>query len=581
MKRTGGVYMIKRIKNVFQLTDSGAIGLIKASLSSFAMHFAYMAPIIIIMFFAQGIIENDSRSLQFFLIGILLTAVLMYILIYINYNMVYTETYRESANLRVEIANILKSLPLSYFSRHDVSDLSQTIMKDVSDIEHAMSHAIPQSIGMGVYLIIVGIMMLVNNFKLGLCVLIPIVVSFLMLMISKKAQIYGTTKHYKKLRSNSESFQEAIELQQEIKSYGQASKVSSELQNMVDDTEKLHIKMEVYQAIPVTLSGTVLRFSLGFTIIFGTIMFIDGQISMLYLLGYILAAAKIVDGVNGLYLSVAEIMYIDARIKRIKELRETEIQHGESQEISTYDIEFKNVEFSYNEDRKVIDDTSFIAKQNEVTALIGPSGCGKTTILRLMSRLYDYDSGKILIDGKEIKNLDTDTLFEKISIVFQNITLFNSSVMENIRIGNKEATDEEVIEASKLANCHEFIEKLPNGYSTLIGENGSRLSGGERQRISIARAILKDAPIILLDEISASLDVENEMKIQDSLNRLIKNKTVVIISHRLKSIQNADKIVLMDSGRIDSIGSHEELLERSQLYRNMIKKSDITEKYIY
>ena len=273
-------------------------------------------------------------------------------------------------------------------------------------------------------------------------------------------------------------------------------------------------------------------------------------------------------------------MYLDGNLQRIKELRSTEIQSGEEKKLKKFDIEFKNVEFGYGEN-KVIDNISFIAKQGEVTAIVGPSGCGKTTVLRLMSRLYDYDKGKIIIDDNDIKEIDTESLFENISIVFQEVTLFNTSILENIRFGDKNATDEQVKEAARLANCEEFIEKLPEKYDTLIGENGSKLSGGERQRISIARAFLKNAPIILLDEISASLDVENEMKIQESLNKLIKNKTVLVISHRMKSIENANKIIVMENGKIESQGNHDELLEKSKVYNTMVKNSSLAENYSY
>ena len=274
-------------------------------------------------------------------------------------------------------------------------------------------------------------------------------------------------------------------------------------------------------------------------------------------------------------------MYIDARINRIKELRNTSLQAGEPFKLTGYDIEFKDVSFGYNSETKVIDGLSFTANHNEVTALIGPSGCGKTTALRLMSRLYDYDSGSIEIGGRDIKGIKTEDLFDDISIVFQEVSLFNTSILENIRMGRKNATDEEVKEAAKLAGCEEFILGFADGYDTLVGENGMKLSGGERQRLSIARAMLKNAPIILLDEISASLDIENEAKIQESLKHLIKGKTVVIISHRMHSIEKADKIVLMDEGRINSIGTHEELLANSELYRQLTKKAELTANYTY
>ncbi len=584
--------MIAKIKNIYALTEQGAKGLVRASFSSCLMYFAYMAPVIAMMYFINEVmfviekLEGGWKGIFVFpmlsyVLGIVLIAAGMYAVIHYNYNTLYTETYRESANLRIDIANILRDLPLSYFSKHDISDLSQAVMKDVSDIEHAMSHAIPQSIGFCIYFVIIGIMMLSGNLKLGIGVLLPIVLSFALLLVSKKMQVYGTTKFYRKLRENSEAFQEAIELQQEIKSYGKEREIEFDLSKKVEESEKIHIEAELYQAIPVTLAGSVVHLALGMTIVIGTWIYLRGEAPLLYVIGYLIAAAKIMDGVNGLYMNLAEIMYIDARIKRIKELRGTKIQLGEQTELNHYDIEFEDVEFAYNQERKVIDKVSFVAKQNQVTALVGPSGCGKTSLLRLMSRLYDYDAGKILIDGKEIARIDTDSLFEKISIVFQDVMLFNTTVMENIRMGRRDATEEEVKKAARMANCHDFIEKLPMGYDTPIGENGSRLSGGERQRISIARAILKDAPIIILDEISASLDVENEMKIQESLNTLIKDKTVVIISHRLKSVEKADKIVVLNNGRVEDEGTHNELINRCSLYQNMVQKSNFTEEYLY
>ena len=332
--------------------------------------------------------------------------------------------------------------------------------------------------------------------------------------------------------------------------------------------------------LPLSISTNIQNLTLGATILFGTSIYLKGEASLLYLIGYIMCASKIIDAVNSLLSNFAELMYLDGNLQRIKELRSTEIQSGEEKKLKKFDIEFKNVEFGYGEN-KVIDNISFIAKQGEVTAIVGPSGCGKTTVLRLMSRLYDYDKGKIIIDDNDIKEIDTESLFENISIVFQEVTLFNTSILENIRFGDKNATDEQVKEAARLANCEEFIEKLPEKYDTLIGENGSKLSGGERQRISIARAFLKNAPIILLDEISASLDVENEMKIQESLNKLIKNKTVLVISHRMKSIENANKIIVMENGKIESQGNHNELLEKSKVYNTMVKNSNLAENYSY
>lgn len=571
---------MKMLKRMFQLTDMGTLGIVKASIASFFVYCSLMIPMTLLMVFIQNILELKENNISFFIIGNIIMVFIMYIIMSIEYNCLYNETYKESANIRIEIAEILKKLPLSFFSKHDVSDLSQTIMKDVSTIEHAISHAIPKALGLIVYLFLIVIMLLIFNFKLALCILIPIILSIVCIFISKKSQVNGNKKYYNVMREISEDFQESIELQQEIKSYNQIEKFSKKIIDDINYSEKVHIKSELGMVLPVSISTNIQNLTLGATILFGTSIYLKGEASLLYLIGYIMCASKIIDAVNSLISNFAELMYLDGNLQRIKELRSTEIQSGEEKKLKKFDIEFKNVEFGYGEN-KVIDNISFIAKQGEVTAIVGPSGCGKTTVLRLMSRLYDYDKGKIIIDDNDIKEIDTESLFENISIVFQEVTLFNTSILENIRFGDKNATDEQVKEAARLANCEEFIEKLPEKYDTLIGENGSKLSGGERQRISIARAFLKNAPIILLDEISASLDVENEMKIQESLNKLIKNKTVLVVSHRMKSIENVNKIIVMENGKIESQGSHIELLEKSKVYKTMVSKSNLAENYSY
>ena len=573
--------MTNKVKDMFALTDSGAKGMIKASFGTFLMYIAYMLPITVLMFFINEVIENKALSIVIYLAMLLVLSIIMYIFINFSYKTTYNETYKEAAGLRLEIADLLKKLPLSYFSKHDTADLSQTVMHDVADIEHAMSHSIPEIIGFMFYFIIVSIMLLIGNIKLGIAVIVPVIISFLLLVLSKKLQVSSTTKYFEQLRENSDIFQEAIELQQEIKSYGRKESTVNKIMNTIDKTEKLHIITEIAQALPTSFSGVLLKFSLGLTVVTGTLLYMKGEINLLYLTGYLIAAARIMDGVAGIYANIAEVMYIDARIKRIKELRNTPLQEGTSYKLKGYDIEFKNVSFGYNSETKVIDGLSFTANHNEVTALIGPSGCGKTTALRLMSRLYDYDSGSIEIGGKDIKGIKTEDLFDDISIVFQEVSLFNTSILENIRMGRKNAGDEEVKEAARLAGCEDFILSFSDGYNTLIGENGMKLSGGERQRLSIARAILKNAPIILLDEISASLDIENETKIQESLKHLIKGKTVVIISHRMRSIEKADKIVLMDKGKVCAIGTHAELLSGSELYRQLTKKAELTAGYTY
>lgn len=573
--------MKKLFKKRFSLTDKGAGDLIKSSLSSFLVYAVNMLPAILVLFVLDQLVLGNVRGTAFYVIFSIVTLVIMFLLLRVDYDTLYNSTYRESANLRIDIANILSKLPLSYFSRHDLSDLSQTIMSDVERIEHAMSHAMAKTIGFFLFMPIVAILLLIGNVKLGLAVVVPIVVSLLLIFLSKRLQVSGTTKYFDRLRENSEAFQESIELQQEIKSYGMADKIKKSMYQRMDDSEKMHLKVELTQALPLLFGGMITQISLGIVILAGAFLYQAGDINLLYLIGYILISIRIKEAIDGVSENIAELFYLDARFKRIGEMRSAQLQEGKDQNITNCDIALENVSFSYNPDSQVLKNVSFTARQNEVTALVGMSGCGKTSILRLISRLYDYDGGRITLGGTDIKKISTKSLFDKVSIVFQEVTLFNASVMENIRLGKPSATDEEVKEAAKLANCQDFIETLPQGYDTLIGENGATLSGGERQRLSIARAFLKNAQIIILDEIAASLDMENEKKIQDSLNKLIENKTVVIISHRLKSVENADKIAVIDDGRVEACGKHKELLTSSKIYKNLVEKARLAEAFEY
>ncbi len=568
-------------KKRFALTDKGAKNITKATIASFSVYCINMVPAILLMFFAQEILEDIPQNNFFYLAFSIITLVIMFVLLHIEYDKLYSTTYEESANLRIETAEYLSKLPLSYFSKHDLSDISQTIMADIEGIEHAMSHSIPKLGGFLIFFPLISIMMLIGNWKMGIAVIAPTLISFLFIPLSKKLQTRGFQKHYDVLRRNSEAFQENIEMQMEIKSYDLSSEMKSELYAKMDESERIQFKTESAGAAILGVSTLFGFISLAVVIFVGTKLILNGELSVLYLIGYFLAAIKIKDAVDASKEGVMEIYYLTPKIQRIREIREQKLQQGVDCEISRFDIDVKDVYFSYNDDTKVLNGSSFTAKQGEVTALVGASGSGKTSILRLVSRLYDYDDGEILIDGKDIKNISTDSLFSKISIVFQDVTLFNTTVMENIRIGRQNATDEEVMAAAKLANCEEFISELSQGYNTIIGENGAELSGGERQRLSIARAFLKNAPILILDEIAASLDVDNEKKIQDSLNKLVKNKTVLIISHRMKSIENADKIVVLDKGKVESQGTHADLLKTSEVYKNLIEKSQSAECFVY
>ena len=568
-------------KKRYALSEQGAKNLTKATIYCFLTYCINLGPMFILMgLINQLVLGNVSSTLQYIVMAIL-TLVFMYILLSEEYVSLYNSTYKESANLRKGIAENLAQLPLAYFSKHDLSDLSQTIMSDVERVEHSMSHSIPKVVAMWLFFPLMGLIMLIGNWKLGLAAIIPTLLSFMINPLAKQKEVSEYSRYFNVLRDNSELFQETIELQQEISSFNQADKVKKNLYKKMEESERIHLNVEIVPMLAVGISSSLSYISLAVVLAVGIQLLIHNEISLLYLIGYLIGAIKVKELFDVSREGMTEMSYIEPAIVRIKEIKNAVLQEGEDTKLSSYDIEFKNVSFAYNEDAKVLKDVSFTAKQGEVTALVGISGSGKTSVLRLISRLYDYDTGSILIDGKDIKNISTESLFKNVSIVFQDVTLFNTSIMENIRLGRESATDEEVKEAAMLANCTDFIEKLPDGFNTLIGENGAELSGGERQRISIARAFLKDAPVLILDEISASLDVDNEKKIQDSLNKLIKDKTVIIISHRLKSIENVNKIVVIDEGVVETSGNHDELIKDSKVYKNLIEKTKLAEAFNY
>ena len=573
--------MDKMLKKKFALTEQGAKDSRRSGIIEFVFNMLNMVPLILLMTYMDRILMGNDWSEKTILLVSIITIMVMLFIYVMDYNALYTSVYRESENTRVQLAERLKELPLSYFSRHDLSDISQTLMADVEAVEHAMGHAISKTIGLFLFLPVISVMLIIGNVKLGLAVVIPMAVALSLVFLSKKIQVKGNTKYYHVLRENSEAFQENIELNQEIRSYGLKEKEQMKIFKMLEEGERIHLKIEVPPVVTLLMAGFVLYLSLAIVIIIASKMYMDGEIGLLYAVGYIIAAAKIKDALDAAGAFLSEIFYLDARVERIRDIKEAPVQQGSDTDFNYGHIVFDDVFFSYDRDTPVLTGTDFTAEQGRVTALVGRSGCGKTSILRLISRLYDYDSGTITIGGRSIKDMSPETLFSNMSIVFQDVSLFGVDFMENIRLGRGDATDEEVIEAAKLANCHEFIMETENGYHTEIGENGSLLSGGERQRISIARAFLKDAPIIILDEIMAALDVENEMEIQDSLNRLIEGKTVIIISHRMRSIENVDRIVVIDDGVTEAQGSHIELMENSPIYANLVEKANFAEEFVY
>lgn len=568
-------------KKRYSLSEQGAKNLTKATILCFLTYLINLAPLVILMLLSEHLVLGNVPPPWQYVKTAVFTLAMMYILLSKEYVSLYNATYKESATLRTDIAEHLADLPLSYFSKHDLSDLSQTIMADVERMEHAISHSIPKVVGMWMFFPLMGLMMFIGNWKLGLAVIIPTLISFIVIPSARKIEVSSNSKYFNVLRDNSEMFQETIEMQQEISSFNLSEKIKKTLYKKMEESEKIHIKVELVAFFVLAISTLFSYISVAVVVAVGAKLLLQQEISLLYLIGYIIGSIKIKEIFDISKEGILEMFYIEPAVRRIKEMKSTPVQKGEDENFDKHNIEFKHVAFSYDTDTPVLRDVSFTANQGEVTALVGSSGSGKTSILRLTSRLYDCDSGQILIDGKDIKNISTESLFKDISIVFQDVTLFNTSILDNIRLGRENASDEEVKEAAKAANCMDFIEKLAQGFNTVIGENGAELSGGERQRLSIARAFLKDAPILILDEISASLDVDNEKKIQDSLNKLIKNKTVIIISHRLKSVEKVDKIVVLEDGYVEKIGTHDELKKSSRVYQNLIQKTELAENFNY
>lgn len=572
--------MKEHFKKKFHVTEEGAQGLVRAVWASFIVNVIAMFPVMILMLLGQQILEGTFHSQTLYFAISLGICVILFIALLVEYERMYNATYKESANLRENLGKTLAKLPLAFFSKRNLSDLAQSIMSDVEAIEHAMSHAIPKIYGLYLFIPILGVMLLVGNVKLGLAVILPMTLRLLILVAFKGEGIKSNKKFFDQLRANAEDFQEAIELHQEIRSYHLTDDVQKNLYTKMDESEKIQMKTEGLAVGIMALSNLFSFISLGIVLYVGVDLLAKGEVSLLYVVGYVLAAMKLKDLIDLSSETALEIRHITPRVENIASIQDAPLQKGKDVDLRRVSIDIEDVHFGYGE-KNVLDGVNFTARQGDVTALVGPSGCGKSTLLKLMSRLYDYDSGAIRIDNYDIQNVSTDSLFKKTSIVFQDVMLFNTSVMENIRIGRLDATDEEVKEAARMANCMDFIDEMPEGFHTAIGENGQELSGGQRQRLSIARAFLKDAPILILDEITSSLDVENERIIQQSLNHLIQNKTVVIISHRLKSVEKADKIVVLNKGKVEGEGRHDELLKISPTYRNLIEKSEMAEAFVY
>ncbi len=578
----GGFNMTAYLMDKFVLTEDGAKNVLKAAFLHFLSLIISMVPFILLMYFSQYILEGGIQvSMTFFIAWLAGILLVMEIVNVIEYNATFTTTYTECQKLRLHLCDVIKQLPLSYYNKHDYTKVSQTLSEDTSAVEMLLSHMLPQMIGLVPFLVLMLVMLIVNQPILGSAIAIIVAASFGCAIFSGAFQKRINAEYFEQTSSNAAAFQSAIDMQKEIRSFNLSDTIQKRIEDQLNQTEKMHFKLEMQQAIFVVTPNALLDITLGLVIFLGAGLVARGEMSILYLIGYILAAGQIANAVKQPIMDIAFMYYLDARVKRFKELQDAIEPQKKDGTFSDWDVEFKDVDFSYNPDRSILSSLNLKAKQGEITALVGPSGCGKTTVLRLLAKLYNANSGEILVGDQKISDISPESLYEQISIVFQDVILFNGTVYDNIALGRPDATADEIYEASRLAGCDEFIQNLPEKYDTLVGENGSSLSGGERQRISIARAFLKDAPIILLDEITSNLDIENEKKIQDSLDTLTKDKTTLIVSHRMKSVQNVNKIVVMDQGGVLAEGTHAELLETCPLYKEMIEKSSLTESFEY
>lgn len=555
------------------LSEQGAKDMIKAFVSVTVSNLVLMVPIALLYYMVKDYMEgNLAGKGLWYVAGIVVTFVLIAVTTYIQYNATFLATYIESGVRRITLAEKLRKIPLSFFGKKDLSDLTSTIMADCAQMETASSHFVPELVGACISTTIVAIGLFFFDWRMAMAALWVLPISFIIVACSGKVQRSLNKKQMDLKMACADGIQEGLESARDLRAYNSQEEYMEGLDKKIKAVEKHAIVTELGTAVFVGSSQMILKLGIGTVALVGGILLAKGELDVITFFMFLMVVSRIYDPMQVSLQNLAAIIATGVQSSRLDEILSHEVQGGtRKMDNKGYDIEFSNVGFSYESGETVLNDVSFVAKQGKVTALIGPSGGGKTTVSRLASRFWDVNQGTITVGGMDISKIDPETLMSLYSIVFQDVTLFNNTVMENIRIGKMDATDEEVIAAAKLAHCDEFAEKLADGWDTMIGENGSELSGGERQRISIARAFLKDAPIILLDEATASLDVDNETMIQESLSRLIKDKTVMIIAHRMRTVADADKIVVLKDGTVAENGSPEALEKQGGIYANMVK----------
>ncbi len=566
--------MINRIMKRFALSREGAKGLVCAVAACTVGDIVLMFPVGLLYFLVSDFLEGAVPKNHYGLYGagIAVALLLIFISEFWKYNATYFSTYRESGRCRIRLAEKLRRLPLSFFGKKDLADLTNTMLGDVATTEQMFSHYVPQYYASIISTCLIAISLFFYDWRLALAALWVLPVALAIVGTSKKAQNYFSRKQNMAQIAVQDGVQECLETVRDLKSNNAEEEYLRGLYQKIDTLESRHMKSELGTAMFVVPAQMILKLGIASVALVGSMLLMNGTLTLITFFMFLLVVSRIYEPMSFSLQNLAAMNSLQINIDRMNEIENCKEQEGKTEfQPKGYDISFENVGFAYNTEETVLQNVSFTAKQGEVTALIGPSGGGKSTATKLAARFWDADKGKITVGGVDVKTVDPERLLTAFSIVFQDVTLFNNTVMENIRIGRKDATDEEVLEAARLANCEEFVEKLPEKWNSNIGENGSSLSGGERQRISIARAFLKDAPVILLDEATASLDVENETAIQSALSRLIKDKTVLLIAHRMRTVAGADKVVVLSDGTVAEQGKPEKLLSQDGIYTRMVK----------
>lgn len=565
--------LVKIIQKKTASSKQGAKGLIKGIIACAFQNMAFIFPTTLLYFLVSDMMGGGVKGnrITFYIIGCIICFALIFLTTWFQYNNTYFTTYEESGKRRLSLAERLRKLPLSFFGKRDLADLTSTIMSDCEAIEKSTSHFIPGLFGSLISTVIISVGLFVFDWRMALASLWVVPVSLIIVLLSYKVQDKVLIRFMGSKMSCADGMQEYIETIRDLKANNAEENYLSGLKNKIKGVEKSNIKAELTASLFVTSAGMVLKLGIASVVLVGSALLVNGSLGVLTFFMFLLVASRLYDPMQTALLNLAGIIAVRTNVARMNEILEYPVQTGSDTLTNDgYDIVFDHVGFAYNDGEVVLKDVSFTAKQGEVTALVGPSGGGKTTVSRLVARFWDIQNGKITVGGMNVAEIEPEKLMSLYSIVFQDVTLFDNTIMENIRLGKKGATDEEVLNAARLANVDEFAEKLPDKWNTNIGENGCELSGGERQRISIARAFLKDAPVILLDEATASLDVENETIIQTALSRLIKDKTVLIIAHRMRTVAGADKIVVLSDGVVAEQGNPSELYKKNGIYARMV-----------